>query len=70
MAVTVVAAEEDWAEMEAKYREGCQVAETAAAPLSTGTARAARGGRERRGGKVASLIEGGRGVGVTLLMTS
>lgn len=80
--------------VDAKYRRGCQVAETAAAPLSTGTSRfspVSRGcrdtGGEReedanrrakgpggwrrvRGGKVASLIVGGRGGNVTLPVTS
>lgn len=54
-------AEEDWAEMEAKYREGCQVAETAAAPLSTGTARAARGGRAKKGWQGRVIDRGWKG---------
>lgn len=69
--------------MDAKYRQGCQVAETDAAPLSTGTSwfspavegkGAAGGGNgegaQDRGSKVASLIVGGRGGNVTLLVTS
>lgn len=65
--------------MDAKYRRGCQVAETAAAPLSTGTGLVqpegvtwvARGWRRvKKGSKVASLIEGGRGGCMTLLVTS
>lgn len=65
--------------MDAKYRQGCQVAETAAAPLSTGTSWFSPGGvagdgdgegARDRGCKVASLIVGGRGGDVTLLVTS
>lgn len=65
----------------AKYRQGCQVAETAAAPLSAGTSWFSPGkgrcgtsgndeGARDRGCKVASLIVGGRGGNVTLLVTS
>lgn len=68
--------------VDAKYRQGCQVAETAAAPLSTGTSWFSPGveegggggvagdgndeGARDRGCKVASLIVGGRGGNVTL----
>jgi len=63
--------------VDSKYREGCQVAETAAAPLSAGTSWFSSGrgdggdeGARDRGCKVASLIVGGSGGNVTLLVTS